>query len=64
VIKLAKYDDKEITCSYCKFKGKPIIEKNKLEQGPYFGMVGPPSSAKYRKFILICPNCKALIGTK
>ena len=27
---MTKYDEEEIECSFCKFKGKPIIEKNKI----------------------------------
>ena len=70
MIKLVKYDDKEITCGFCKFKGKPIIERNKMalglgmSPGPFFGRTGAASSMKHKKFILICPNCKALIGAK
>ena len=66
-IKFIKYDDKEITCGFCKFKGKPIIERNKMDMGlgmspgPFFGRAG---NMKHKKFILICPKCKALIGAK
>jgi hypothetical protein len=59
-----KYDDKEIECKFCHKKVKPIIEKNKLVPGPFFSRVGPGSAKKPHRYILICPNCKAIIGTK
>jgi len=65
-----KYDDKEITCNFCNFKGKPIIERNKMDigfgmsPGPFFGRAGSESSKKHKKYILICPKCKAIIGAK
>ena len=59
-----KYDDKEVECKFCHKKVKPIIEKNKMVPGPFFGRVGPGSTNKPHRFILICPNCKAVIGTK
>jgi hypothetical protein len=58
-----KYDDKEIECNFCHFKGKPIIEINKMVPG-IFGRVGSSSTKKPYKFILICPNCKAIISAK
>jgi hypothetical protein len=65
-----KYDDKQIICKFCNFKGKPIIERNKMgigfgmSPGPFFGRVGLSSSNKPKKYILICPKCKAVIGAK
>ena len=59
-----KYDDKEIECNFCHFKGKPIIEINKMVSSPVFGRVGSISGKKPYKFILICPNCKYVIGAK
>ena len=67
---MVKDDDEEIICKFCNFKGKPIIERNKMEiglgipPGPFFGRVGATDSMKHKKFILICPNCKAIIGAK
>ena len=51
-------------------KVKPIIETNKmgmpfgLSPGPFCGRAGSSSSKRQRKYILICPNCKAVIGSK
>jgi hypothetical protein len=59
-----KFDDKEIECNYCHYKGKPIIEINQMVSVPVFGKVGSWSAKKPHRFILICPNCKAVIGTK
>ncbi|KYK22888.1 hypothetical protein AYK24_08190 [Thermoplasmatales archaeon SG8-52-4] len=65
-----KYDDKEIECRFCHKKAKPIIERNKMDigfgmvPGPFFGRAGSSSANKPYRFILICPNCKAIIGAK
>ncbi|MCX6667935.1 MAG: hypothetical protein NTV74_06865 [Euryarchaeota archaeon] len=61
-----KYDDKEIECAFCHKKVKPILEKNIWTLGKLIPIVGwwrvkriPP-----KEYIKICPNCKAIIGTK
>jgi hypothetical protein len=65
-----KYDDNEVECSFCHYKEKPIIERNKMaiglgmKPGPFFGRAGSSSAEKPHRFILICPKCKALIGAK
>jgi hypothetical protein len=64
-----KYDDKEVECQFCHKKAKPIIERNKMDilgmpPGPFWGRAGSSSAKKPKRFILICPNCKALIGAK
>lgn len=59
-----KYDDKEVECRFCHKKAKPIIERNKMAPGPIFARVGTSSTKKPHRFLLICPNCKAIIGTK
>jgi hypothetical protein len=65
-----KYDDKEVECKFCHKKIKPIIERNLMDvglgmaPGPFFGRTGSSSATKPKRFILICPNCKALIGAK
>lgn len=59
-----KYNDKKVECQYCHKKVKPIIEKNKMVPSPVFGRVGSWSTKKTHRFILICPNCKAIVGTK
>ena len=70
MIQMTKYDNEEVICSFCKSKVKPIIERNKMgigfgmSPGPFFGRVGAASSMKHKKYILICPKCKALIGAK
>jgi hypothetical protein len=30
---MPKYDDEEIICGFCKFIGKPIIERKKMDIG-------------------------------
>jgi hypothetical protein len=65
-----KYDDKEVECQFCHKKVKPIIERNTMDiglgmpPGPFFGRAGSSSAKKPKRFILICPKCKALIGAK
>jgi hypothetical protein len=59
-----KYDDKEIECKFCHKIVNPIIERNKMVSSPVFGRVGSWMTKKPNRFILICPNCKAIIGTK
>ena len=55
-----RYDDKEIECKFCHKKVHPIIEKNKLKQNFY----GQRFTGSEKRFLLICPNCKAVIGSK
>jgi len=56
--------EKEIECSYCHKKVIPKVEKNKLRllkiPVPQFR----DSGTKEKKYLLICPNCKAVIGSK
>ncbi len=62
-----KYDDKERECTFCHMQIYPIVEKININLGSMGGL--PMSRAgsgltKEKKYILICPNCKAVIGTK
>jgi uncharacterized protein (DUF2225 family) len=58
------YKNKEIECPFCHNKIKPKVESNK------FRLLKIPvpqfihSSVKEKKYILVCPNCKAVIGSK
>lgn len=60
------YDDKEVECQFCYQKVFPIVKQNIWTMGKHLPIVGwwkvkrtPP-----KRHILICPNCKALIGAK
>ena len=55
-----KYDDKEIKCQVCHKNVKPIIKRNTLKQNFY----GQRFSGLEKKYLLICPNCKSIIGFK
>ena len=55
-----KYDDKEIECRFCHKKVKPIIKLNRAKS-EFFGC---RYTGKDKAYWLICPNCKAIIGTK
>ena len=65
-----KYDDEEMMCHFCNKKVRPIIQRNKMDvgfgiaPGPLFGRAGFNSGKKKKNYILICPDCKALIGSK
>jgi len=62
-----KYDDKERECTFCHTRIYPILEKKNVNLGSMAGLpMGRTSSGltKEKKFLLICPNCKAIIGTK
>ena len=54
------YDGKKIECTSCHQKIRHIIEKNKLKQDFY----GQRFTGTENKYLLICPFCKAVIGTK
>jgi len=55
-----KYDDKEIKCLKCNKIVKPILQKNKLKQHFY----GQTFTGTEKKYLLVCPNCKAVLGSK
>jgi hypothetical protein len=55
-----RYNDKEVECQSCHQKVKPIIKRNKLKDNFY----GQRFTGTEKRYILICPNCKAVIGTK
>ena len=57
---LVKIDESEVICRKCKNSIKPIISKNKLKQNFY----GQTFNGTEKKYLLICPNCKAIIGLK
>ena len=54
------YDEKEIECFHCHKKIKPIIEKNKLKQNFY----GQKFTGTEKQYLLVCPICKKVIGSK
>ncbi len=65
-----RYDDKEVECNFCHYKGKPIIEINKMRMFVgksnirAGGNRGSGIPIKEKRYILFCPKCKAIIGTK
>jgi|GEM_PF-3432838 len=60
-----RYYEKEMKCPSCKKKSKPIIEKNVINTGLVVGgrmfRVGSGLTTP-KKYQLVCPNCKAIIG--
>ncbi len=55
-----KSDDKEVRCQFCHKNVKPKIKRNTLKDNFY----GQRYSGLEKKYIIICPNCKAVIYTK
>ena len=57
-----KKDDaiKEITCNKCKKRVVPILKKNKLKDNFY----GQIFTGQEKKYLLVCPNCKTIIGSR
>jgi len=55
-----KYDNKEIGCRVCHKKVKPILKRNKLKDNFHMQRY----SGLEKKYLMICPNCKAIIGAK
>ena len=55
-----KYNDKEVECFKCHQKVKPLIKLNRAKSEFY----GSIYTGKDKAYWLICPNCKAVIGTK
>lgn len=55
-----KYADVEKKCFACGYVGKPLLLKNTFFPPRYFGRI----SSTQKKYILKCPKCNALIGSK
>lgn len=55
-----KPDIKEIQCRVCHKNVKPIIKRNTLKNN-FFGQ---RYSGLEKKYVIICPNCKAVIVSK
>ena len=54
-----KYDENELECRSCHKKVKPIKKRNSLKDNFY----GQSYSGIEKKYLIICPNCKVIIGT-
>jgi len=55
-----RYDKKEIECQFCHNRVKPIIKRNTLKDNFY----GQRYAGTEKKCLIVCPNCKAVIGVK
>jgi phage FluMu protein Com len=59
-----KYYEKEIKCPHCHEVNKPIIQKNRLGTSiGLYGRVGVDNASIHRKYLLVCPHCKYIIGS-
>ena len=54
------YNDKEIECRFCHQKVKPLIQLNRVKSE----FIGGRYTGTDKKYWLICPNCKRVIGSK
>ena len=57
---MIKKHEKIIKCSSCHKKIKTLLKKNKLKQNFY----GQRFTGIEKKYLLICPICKAVINSK
>jgi len=57
-------ENKEVVCPFCNKKIIPIVESNKLRLLKIPVPQYRYSNTKEKKYLLICPNCKAVIGAK
>jgi hypothetical protein len=55
-----KYYDKKVECHTCHKIVRPILKTNILKDG----FLGQRFSGLEKKYLLICPNCKQIIGAK
>lgn len=55
-----KCNDKEIECSNCHQKVKPLLKLNRAKSE----FVGGRYTGTDKAYWLVCPNCKTVIGTK
>ena len=55
-----RYDNKEVECTFCHQKVKPLIQLNRIKSEFY----GVKYTGTDKNYWLVCPNCKAIIGTK
>ncbi|KYK23214.1 hypothetical protein AYK21_02980 [Thermoplasmatales archaeon SG8-52-2] len=55
-----KYYDKEVECHSCHKIVRPILKTNILKDG----FVGQRFTGLEKKYLLICPYCKQIIGAK
>ena len=55
-----QYGDEEVECRFCHQKIKPIIKLNRVKSEFY----GSKYTGNDKTYWLVCPKCKAIIGTK
>jgi len=57
---MIKEHGKLIKCPSCHQEIKPVFEKNRLKQNFY----GQRFTGTEKKYLLICPICKAVVNSK
>ena len=55
-----RFDDKEVECRNCHKKVKPLIKLNRTKSD----FIGGRYTGTDKKYWLICPYCKSVIGAK
>ncbi|UCD14351.1 MAG: hypothetical protein JSW60_02750 [Thermoplasmatales archaeon] len=53
-----RYYPKEVECPFCHQKVKPILKLNRAKSDFY----GVRYTGLDKKYWLVCPNCKAVVG--
>ena len=60
-----KYYSEEMECPNCHKIHKPMIQKNRLGTSVgLYGRVGVDTASTHRKYLLVCPYCKYILGSK
>jgi len=55
-----RFDNKEVECNSCHQIVKPLIKLNRVKSEFFGGRY----TGTDKKYWLVCPNCKAVIGSK
>ena len=54
------YSDKEVECTKCHQKVKPLLKLNRVKSG----FIGARYTGNDKTYWKICPHCKSVIGTE
>jgi len=55
-----RYGDKEVECQYCHRRVYPLIQLNRMKS-EFYGC--RYSVGNNKPYLLVCPKCKAILGT-
>ncbi len=60
MLKKKQYDEKEIECTFCHKKIKPLLQLNRAKSE----FIGARYNGTDKNYWMICQNCKTILGTK